>query len=75
MNLVSRITNITMRPKEEWPVIAEEQETVQSLFTNVIVILAAIAPLLDREGGGWRRPVGVVPAVVGVLVYAVGFFA
>jgi hypothetical protein len=45
MNLVSRITNITMRPKEEWPVIAEEQETVQSLFTNVILLLAAIGPV------------------------------
>ncbi len=45
MNLVSRVTNIVLKPKEEWPVIAEEKETVQSLYSNVILLLAAIGPV------------------------------
>lgn len=45
MNLVNRVTNIALHPKEEWPVINEETETVQSLYTNVILPLAAIGPV------------------------------
>lgn len=47
MSLVNRVTNIALRPKEEWPVIAEEKETVQSLYMNVILPLAAIGPVCN----------------------------
>lgn len=47
MNLVSRITNIVTKPKDEWPVIAAEPATVQSLFTSVVLPLAAIAPICN----------------------------
>ena len=47
MNLVSRVTNIALRPKEEWPVIAAESETVGSLYTKVIIVLAAIGPVCN----------------------------
>jgi hypothetical protein len=40
--LVTRITNILTKPKEEWPVIAGESASVSSLYTGYILILAAI---------------------------------
>ena len=40
--LIARVKNILLTPKTEWPVIAGEPETVQSLYLNYILILAAI---------------------------------
>jgi len=40
--LIARVKNILLTPKTEWPVIAGETETVQSLYLNYILILAAI---------------------------------
>ena len=53
MNLVERVKNILLSPKIEWPKIAEETATTQSLYVGYILILAAIAPLalLIRTGG------------------------
>lgn len=53
MNLVDRIKNILLSPRTEWPKIAGEAATVQSLYVGYILILAAIAPLalLIRSGG------------------------
>lgn len=53
MNLVDRVKNILLSPRTEWPTIAAEAATVQSLYTGYILILAAIAPiaLLIRSGG------------------------
>jgi len=45
--LIARVKNILLTPKTEWPVIAAEQETVQSLFTNYIMILAAIPAVVQ----------------------------
>jgi hypothetical protein len=45
MSLVSRVQNIVLRPKEEWPVIAGETTSVASLYTGVIVPLALIGPV------------------------------
>jgi len=45
--LIARVKNILLTPKTEWPVIASEQETVQSLFTNYIMILAAIPAVVQ----------------------------
>ena len=45
MNLVDRIRKILLSPKDEWPRIAAEVATVQSLYLGYIVILAAIGPL------------------------------
>lgn len=45
--LIARVKNILLTPKTEWPVIAGEQETVQSLFTNYIMILAAIPAVVQ----------------------------
>jgi hypothetical protein len=45
MALVDRITNILLKPKFEWPRIAEESATTGSLFTGYIMLLAALGPL------------------------------
>jgi len=88
MDLVSRVTNIALRPKEEWPVIAEEKETVQSLYTNVILILAAIGPVCSAVSSlvfghslpfsdvTFRPAIGtiLVGLIVGYILVLVGVF-
>ena len=59
MSLISRVTNITLRPKEEWPVIAAEPATAGSLYTGLIIPLAAIGPVcsfLSALAFGHRIP-------------------
>ena len=53
MNLVERVRNILLQPKSEWPKIAEEAATPQTLYLGYVAILAAIGPLamLIRSGG------------------------
>ena len=45
MALVDRVRNIIVSPKTEWPKIAEEPATAQSIFTGYVLILAAIGPI------------------------------
>ena len=45
MNLVDRVKNILLAPKDEWPKIAPESETTQSMYVGYIMILAAIGPI------------------------------
>ena len=45
MNVVDRVKNILVSPKQEWSTIAVEPATVQSLYVGYIMILAAIGPL------------------------------
>lgn len=45
--LIARVKNILLTPKTEWPVVAAEQDTVQGLFTNYIMILAAIPAVIQ----------------------------
>ena len=63
MALVDRAKNILVSPKTEWPVIAAETETVQSLYTGYIVILSAIGPLAMMVRG---------TVIAGVVAYAIG---
>ena len=42
MNLVQRVQAILLKPKEEWPVIDAEPATVGSIYTQYLVVLAAI---------------------------------
>src|SRR5688572_31893314 len=44
-NLVTRVQNILLTPKTEWPVIAAEAETTSGLYTRYILILSALGPL------------------------------
>lgn len=45
MALFDRVKNILITPKTEWPVIAGEAATVQSLYVGYILILTAIGPI------------------------------
>lgn len=42
MNIVDRVKNILLKPKEEWPVIAGETTSLADLYTQYIIPLAAI---------------------------------
>ncbi len=77
MNLQARITNIITKPKEEWPVIAQEQTTVAALYQSYICLLAAIPAVATFIGhsvigitlpfvGHYRAPMGT--ALVGAVV-------
>lgn len=45
MNLMDRVKGILVEPRSEWVKIAAEPATVASLYTNWIMILAAIGPI------------------------------
>ena len=45
MALIDRVKNILLTPKTEWPKIAEETATTQSIYVGYVMILAAIGPL------------------------------
>ena len=44
-NIVERARRILANPRDEWVKIAAEPATVQSLYTNWIMVLAAIGPI------------------------------
>jgi hypothetical protein len=69
MNLVERVKNILLTPKEEWARIEPEPATVQSLYVGYIMILAAIGPvalLLRTLGIG--LPIAIVTYVIALAV-------
>jgi hypothetical protein len=65
MNLVERVKNILLTPKEEWARIEPEPATVQSLYVGYIMILAAIGPvaLLLRSLG-----IGIILSIVSYVI-------
>ena len=77
--LVARVKNILLTPKSEWPVIAGETETVQSVYLNYILILAAIPAVFgfiknSIIGNTWfgvtvRADIGA--GITGMIVYYV----
>ena len=50
MNLVQRVQDILLKPKETWPAIAAEPGDAKSLFTTYVAILAAIPPIASFIG-------------------------
>jgi Yip1-like protein len=53
MALLDRLKGILLDPKNEWPKIAAEAATTQSIYTGWVMIFAAIGPLaLLVVGGG-----------------------
>ena len=45
MNLFDRVRNILVTPRTEWPRIAGEPATPQSIYVGYVMLLAAIGPL------------------------------
>jgi hypothetical protein len=59
MNLVARAQGILLKPKDEWAKIKDEPVTIQQLFTQYAVILAAIPAVAQFLGWatlGFRIP-------------------
>ncbi len=52
MNLVERVQNILLKPKEEWTKIKPESTTIAQLFMGYAVILAAIPAVAQFIGWG-----------------------
>ncbi len=50
MNLVDRVKKILISPKQEWAVINTESQTVSSLYTQYVMILAAIPAVASFIG-------------------------
>jgi hypothetical protein len=81
--LLDRVKNILTNPKAEWPVIAAEPATVQSLFLGYALPLAGAAALAGLIGNaifGLGVVYGVVGGIVGLavglgLVYVMGIVA
>ncbi len=75
--LIARVKNILLTPKTEWPVIAGESETVQSLYLNYILVLAAIPAVFgfiknSIIGSTWfgvTVHTGVGAGITGMIVY------
>jgi hypothetical protein len=65
MALLDRVKNILLTPKTEWPKVAEEVETTQSIYVGYVMILAAIGPIATVLRGG------VVAMTVGAVTYAI----
>ncbi len=64
MGLVERVKNILLAPKTEWPKIAEETATTQSIFVGYVLILAAIGPVALAIRGGVPIAAGAVLSYV-----------
>src|SRR2546430_14567235 len=50
MSLRDRVTNILLRPSDEWRVIAREPSSVGELYLSYVAPLAAIGPLASIVG-------------------------
>ncbi|MBN1664001.1 MAG: YIP1 family protein [Deltaproteobacteria bacterium] len=87
MNLLDRVKNILLKPKQEWEVIAGETTTTADLYKNYIIILAAIGPVASIIGmslvgvsasfmGSFRVPIAtsVSSAVVSYVLGLAGVY-
>jgi hypothetical protein len=78
-NLIARVTNILTKPKEEWPVIAGESTSVAALYTNYIMLLAAIPVVASFISmsliGAVRLVTGAHVGIIGSLLAAIVQYA
>jgi hypothetical protein len=69
MALIERVKNILLTPKTEWPTIAGETATPQSIYVGYVLILAAIGPIaMAIRGGMLLATVAVFSYVVALAV-------
>jgi hypothetical protein len=68
VNLQTRVMNILTKPKDEWPVIAAEQTTIQALYSGYVMPLAAIPVICSFLGNSL---IGVSVPLLGN--YRIGF--
>ncbi len=78
MNLIQRIKDILLKPKETWPVIAGEQADTASVYSGYLVFLAAIPAVAGFIGlsligvGGFGFSMR-VPLLSGLMNMVVGY--
>ena len=78
MNVVQRVQDILLKPKETWPAIAAETDDIASVYKNYVVYLAAIPAVATFIGlslvgiGGFGMHFR-VPVVTGLVNMVVGF--
>jgi len=78
MNLVQRVQDILLKPRDTWQTIAQEPSDVPGLFKNYVVYLAAVSSLATFIGlslvgvGGFGMSFR-VPIVTGLVNLVVGF--
>ena len=78
MNLVDRVKNILLQPKQEWAVIETEATDTKTLYTTYAMILAAIPAVAGFIGGSiiGYSAFGIsvrVPMVQGIAGMIVGY--
>ena len=74
MNLVARVQAILLKPNDEWVKIKDEPTTIQQLFTQYAVILAAIPAVAQFLGWavlGFRIPYAGGSWTTRALLYAI----
>ena len=71
MALIDRVKNILLTPKTEWPTIASETSSVQSILTGYALILAAIGPIALAIR---FMSLGIVAAVITYVVSLISLF-
>jgi Yip1 domain len=70
--LIERAKNICLSPQTEWPKIAEEQASVQSLYTGYAMILAAIPAVAMIVGSlGSRFAIGLAIATYAIALVVI----
>jgi Yip1 domain len=78
MNIVQRVQDILLKPKETWPVIEQEPADTASIYKNYLVILAAIPAIASFIGltligvGAFGVHVR-VPLLAGLVNLVVGY--
>lgn len=50
MNLIDRVKNILLKPKQEWQTISQEQPNVPAIITNYVLPLALVAAVATFVG-------------------------
>ena len=76
MSLVNRVKDILLKPKDTWPVIEGEEATPASLYTQYLMILAAIPAvcgfiglsLVGIGGFGFSIRIGIVAGLAHMVV-------
>ena len=78
MNLIQRVQDILLKPKETWPTVAGEQADTASVYSNYLIYLAAIPALAGFIGmsligmGGFGFSMR-IPVLSGLLNMVVGY--
>ncbi len=78
MNLIRRVKDILLKPKETWPVIAGEPADTASIYSNYLIFLAAIPAVAGFIGlsligvGGFGFSMR-VPLMAGLMNMVVGY--